>query len=764
MLYLNGNSLTSVPESLGKLSQLAVLDLSDNSLTSVPESLGNLSQLTTLSLRNNELTSVPESLGKLSELTGLYLNNNSLTSVPESLVKLSQLTELHLYGNEGLGIPSEVLVSRNPREILDYYFRIRGEPQPLNEAKLILVGYGDVGKTSLVNKLVHNTFNPDEGKTPGINITQWPITLNEDENVRLHIWDFGGQEIMHSTHQFFLTERSLYLLVLNGRGGHEETDADYWLSLIQSFGNDSPVIVVFNRYNAHPGDLNRVALMQKYPFVRAFINTDCENGLGIEDLRQLIHQETDNLEHLRDSFPASWFSIKNRLASMEENYVAFSRYQEICEELGEEEEQAQESLASYLNSLGIVLNYRDDPRLRDTNVLNPRWVTSGIYTIINSKNLEENKGVLRLSELREILDSAVYPPEMHYFLMELMRKFELCFRFPDEDNRYLIPDLLDKQQPQETADLEKGDGLRFQIHYPVLPEGLFPRFVVRTHELSTDQHRWRTGVVLKFEENQAVVRADLQDKKIFINITGSEEGRRELLGIIRYDFERIHRSFKFQPSEMIPVPGYPNVLVSYENRLLLEQSGMATVIEVVEGQILEVNVKQSLDNVDLDRSRRASRSEDRQGQELRVFFSYSHKDERYRNQLETHLKILQRRNLIDVWYDRRIGAGEELDKEIDENLKRSDIILLVVSADFIASDYCYDIEVTRAMEMHEASEARVIPVIVRDVNWHSAPFGRLKALPRDGRAVTTWPNRDTAWRNVSEGIEAVVKEMRANRR
>ena len=89
--------------------------------------------------------------------------------------------------------------------------------------------------------------------------------------------------------------------------------------------------------------------------------------------------------------------------------------------------------------------------------------------------------------------------------MELMRKFELCFRFPGEENRYLIPDLLDKQQPQETADLEKEEGLRFQYHYLVLPEGLFPKFVVRTRELSTDQHRWRTGVVLRFEENQALV-------------------------------------------------------------------------------------------------------------------------------------------------------------------------------------------------------------------------------------------------------------------
>ena len=104
----------------------------------------------------------------------------------------------------------------NPKDILNYYFRILADRKPLNEAKLILVGFGAVGKTSLVNRLIHNTFDPESKKTEGIQITQWPIRLNDAEDIKLHVWDFGGQEIMHSTHQFFLTERSLYLLVYNG--------------------------------------------------------------------------------------------------------------------------------------------------------------------------------------------------------------------------------------------------------------------------------------------------------------------------------------------------------------------------------------------------------------------------------------------------------------------------------------------------------------------------------------------------------------------
>ncbi len=168
-----------------------------------------------------------------------------------------------------------------PAVILDYYFRTRKASRPLHEAKLILVGFGEVGKTCLVNRLVHDRFNPDEPETKGIQITQWPLTLPAGEDIRLHVWDFGGQEIMHATHQFFLTRRSLYLLVLNGRQGQEEHDADYWLNLIQSFGGDSPVVVVLNKITLHPFDVNRRGLRQKFPEIAAFVPTDCADGTGL---------------------------------------------------------------------------------------------------------------------------------------------------------------------------------------------------------------------------------------------------------------------------------------------------------------------------------------------------------------------------------------------------------------------------------------------------------------------------------------------------
>ena len=296
------------------------------------------------------------------------------------------------------------------------------------------------------------------------------------ENVRLNVWDFGGQEIMHATHQFFLTQRSLYLLVLSGREGTQDGDADYWLKLIESLGADSPVLVVLNKMREHPFDLNRRGLQQKYPAIRGFIRTECEDpSLGIDELRAAIERETDRLEHLRDAFPAAWFAIKDRLAGMKENYLTFDRFRQICTEHGEKDETAQEMLAGYLHSLGIALNYKDDLRLRDMHVLNPHWVTNGIYTILNAPMLEEQKGVLRVGDLGKFLDPQAYPPKMHTFLFDLMRKFELCFPFPEDAGRYLVPQLLPVEEPKETGEFRPGECLNFEYHYPIPPEGLLPQ-------------------------------------------------------------------------------------------------------------------------------------------------------------------------------------------------------------------------------------------------------------------------------------------------
>lgn len=142
-----------------------------------------------------------------------------------------------------------------------------------------------------------------------------------------------------------------------------------------------------------------------------------------------------------------------------------------------------------------------------------------------------------------------------------------------------------------------------------------------------------------------------------------------------------------------------------------------------------------------------------------LFYSYAHRDEPLRGQLESHLSLLKRRGFISSWSDRGIGAGTEWKEQIDQHIELAQIILLLVSADFLASEYCYDVEMTRAMERHEKKEVRVIPLILRPCDWSDAPFGTLQALPTGAKPVTTWSNQDEAWLDVVRGIRLACQEI-----
>ena len=147
----------------------------------------------------------------------------------------------------------------------------------------------------------------------------------------------------------------------------------------------------------------------------------------------------------------------------------------------------------------------------------------------------------------------------------------------------------------------------------------------------------------------------------------------------------------------------------------------------------------------------------RQQKSVKIFYSYAHEDEDLRDELEKHLILLRRQGVITQWHDRQITAGQEWRGQIDEHLHTADLILLLISADFVASDYCYDVELMRALERHKRGSAIVIPIILRPVdNWQSAPFGGLQALPQDGKPVTTWEHQDEAFADIVQGIRRTI--------
>ncbi|MEP0897014.1 toll/interleukin-1 receptor domain-containing protein [Leptolyngbya boryana FACHB-1624] len=190
----------------------------------------------------------------------------------------------------------------------------------------------------------------------------------------------------------------------------------------------------------------------------------------------------------------------------------------------------------------------------------------------------------------------------------------------------------------------------------------------------------------------------------------------------------------------------------------MEKNNLREFPHVINGKVITLKVQDLLKGVDLTDTRRRRPDAGFRDQALRLFYSYSHKDEALRDELEVRLKLLQRNNLIQPWHDRRILPGADWKHELDTNLERADIILLLISSDFIASDYCYEIEVEQALKRHEAKEAIVLPILIRPVNWNAIPFNHLQALPPDLKAVTQWTDRDAAWLAIEQGIEKVIRE------
>lgn len=651
-LKASGNKISSVPSTIKELTSLEELNLANNSLYALPREIELLVHLRSLNVANNKLTVLPKEIENLRNLHSLDLSGNQIEALPPEILQLTNLHNLDLRGNP-LSIPPEILEKTNePKAILNYYFQIRtyipeeksgtGKDEtrkatpdtiqlskttadsfakPINETKLILVGQGSVGKTSILRQILHGTFDANQTKTEGISINQWifamsrevaaririqsfsamessqPLTVTHDTNIKLNIWDFGGQEIMHATHQFFLTKRSLYLLVLDARLTQEENRVEYWLKMIQSFGGDSPVLIVGNKIDQHPLDIDRTGLQKKYSNTVGILETSAATGAGIEALKAEIIKHAETLPHVRDLLPGTWFTIKSKLEEIREkkNFIAREEYINLCDTYRVHDEISQHTLIDFLHDLGVVLHFRDDPRLETLGILNPQWVTSGVYKILNSHELFQNQGKLTLPMLNNILTLPEYPKDKRLFIVDMMKKFELCYDI-EPDKSFLIPDLLPKDEPFTG---EWDNVLAFQVHYNILPSSILSRFIVRMNAF-IHKTVWRSGVVLKYEGNTALVKADYEDRTIYIWVSGNEDTRRDLLVMIRGEFEAIHKTIaKIEVTEKIPVPNAPEAApldLTFLQKLASE--GRPSLPVQVGSRIIDLIVKEVLNQVE----------------------------------------------------------------------------------------------------------------------------------------------------------------------
>jgi len=631
-LYLSGLPIRKLPKEIGKLENLKILALVETSISDFPKEFKNLKNLEILNLRNTSITNLPDEIKDKAD---------------------------------------------NAQAIINYYFENvyqvkESDVRPLKEVKVLLVGQGRVGKTSLVRYLVDNKpCNPEEPSTHGIHRNKLKINVieektNQPQDVQLNIWDFGGQDIQHQTHQFFLNQRSLYLLVLDAGRDEAGNKLDYWLKKIETVGKDAPILFAINKSERSLLPLDFTELKKNFN-IKGFFNISCETGREIEELRQAIKSEIGKIENVFEPIRKEWFEVKEHLENLKEDYISRDEYRKICREKGVTETLSQDTLLILLHELGIMLNFKE----HETEVLNPEWVTRGVYQVVTSLDVQTNNGILtpelldaEITKLKEQLilekkEYLRYPFEKYSFITDLMKKFELAYQIDDTDN-YFVPSLLPKDSPY-VGDWNEKECLGFRFNYEngLLHETIMSRFIVRMNRYILDKTQWLTGVLLQNQNgNKAVVKADLSNGYLTILINGNQNTRREFLGIIRDKFRDIHKDNR--PIEEVPLKENPNVFVPYDHLVELESRSREKGDITVDKVFYEFDVKELLNGVSTLTEREAGRR-NQEAKYSENIYSDKLKEEKPENQHEKEKTIIKtKEELEDFVKLQKLEANKEL--------------------------------------------------------------------------------------------------------
>jgi internalin A len=795
-LYLYRNKLTTLPSEIGKLTAVTRLSLNNNQLITLPEGISKLKALSRFYLYDNQLTTLPTGIGQLKALTRLALAHNQLMTLPSEIGLITTLEELYLHENPGLGIPDSVLgpsldtVNRSndknrqfparPPDILHFYFSRKlgasqGTLRAVGEIKVMLIGRGGAGKTSLRRFFLNQPHNPKEAETHGIALDSFNLKCHGQEIV-VRLWDFAGQEITHALHQFFLTEGSVYILVLDPRSNTEMTDAFYWLNLLKRYSGHSPVVVVMNRQDERSGgyDVDRHLLKERFPHIHDFIPTNCATRTGCVHLRAALIKVIETLSPIeppRLEVPETWLKVKQECferGHAETNapgqqverrtHLSLEQFQQICQAHGEKETEKQKSLARLLHRLGAVLHFVEDPRLNDTSVLDPHWVTDGVYRLLRFKDRPRSDGILIRDDLKKALPDE--DEKSARFLLNLMERFEMCYPLDEGDDgkpasQWLIPGALDQYQPAEIGSNWKEPGnVRLRYVYDPLPEGVIPRFIVMTHLLSNGKPRWRNGVVLEDGQATVLVRRGEKPNNVEIIAFGPDTERLRLLQIVQANMDRINSDVPeprpYLEQEINGLPG------TYKRVTELEGAEIEKTPVVVESnrdrKLVKIEPTPQLNRISEPESRNPDRVP------LNAFLSYSQTDKRAKEIFVVNLNVMKSKKLITPWHDGLIEPGIQWRDEIEDNLKTMDIFVGLLTNHFVASNFIQTVELKAAREKLRkvGKEFLFVLILVDDISLEGLELAEYQILRPAGKPVCKHKSRKDGFNEAQKELEKLI--------
>lgn len=525
-LVVSGTTIDKLPITIGNLESLEVLDISGTAIDMLPESIGRLKNLKTLDISDTMIKKIPDSISNLNRLDHFYLYGLTIDKMPwfENCTKGTDVfcDKFDNYVPFSLRHQPSSLFNQSPEIIQQYYDEDKEE---INDFKVIFLGYGAAGKTHTVKRMKNHgkLQDYDTRQTEGIDISEETFTY-ETEEIKLSLWDFGGQDKVYSMHRCFLTERACYVVVVSNRL-HEslQDQAQYWLRNINIFAKRSSVIIaVNNSEQTYSEGVNTELLRKQFPEILIGDSISYSAKCSLENefnlLTNAILKQIHNLDNYKMEFPKNWIGIINEIKNNENDYISKKQYRKICEDNNVNSPAIRKWLLSWFHDLGYCfcnhIDHETGYELEDYQIISPNWITTAMYRINHAhdalngnkkyiRGINFEKGTIGQNTLYLLINDVSLGghPQQRYeieetdYILDVMRKFKLSYRISSDLE--FIPILCDYEKTVDLLENEFDKSMVYYIKYNYLPDSIIHRLMIALYQ---NEHIltkvWRYGFSL----------------------------------------------------------------------------------------------------------------------------------------------------------------------------------------------------------------------------------------------------------------------------
>lgn len=810
-LFLLKNEIRNI-KPLSRLVNLETISISFNKITDISPLL-SLKNLKSLYLNDNQITDI-QPLIHFKNIEEIFLRNNPINTIPSELIDFEAL-ENYKYKPDGT---KELTAIEDFKNLITTYYNSieRNDKELQTGTKLILVGNSTAGKTSLSRILRGQSFEDDEPTTHGIKVKQWMLngknlpflkTQYKKYKADIRIWDFGGQEYYHGTHRLFLDTNAIYILLwekaTNGnlrketklynptedKKSLEHFHYHYWLDNIRYYAPakteivKSPVLMVQNKVEDDKAMMIDTSLCADYkvqntfPLSTKWAKTNKERDkkyrfwfeLFREELLQTIFEKV----HQKAGFiPKTWDQISQWLSSLafDENpivdnpftpyikpntsFILLDDFRIVCKTLDKGITDFEINLLKdYFHNKGLLFHRPGMTKI----FIKSTWVTEGIYKILNEEVLNK-QGKFTFADVLNIFPDI----DEARLLRDLMEENDIIYTLWEDNNVdvskrdetkevFVAPQYLSIEHPMQDIFRIATIGLKAVSYTVKLPMFFYKKILDKlifdygSSPSVSAKEFWKYGIL--FIDYKEETRIMIQGSRL---IEEPHSGRITISIEPKGDFRLQQKNILKKIRE-----GYANPLLSFDGKNFVTFEDIQTSANNQSFKILS-DTGEWLRLKDFDVFLEVEIQKP-----LSVFISYAHKDTDMMNNLLAHLSPLKRLERIEPWSDQQLRAGDEWNENVLNRLREADIILLLLSADFLASKYIWEKELKVAIEKHQQKEALLIPILLRDCQWKIPPFDILQTIPHDSgksTSIRSWQNQnfDEAWTNVVKEIQKSI--------